>query len=395
MSFQPEKRMFVVGSKQPVNPFRLAPRAGGVFGLVLAQQTAAAVTYEFTPSLSVAAVHDDNLFLTPEPTLDDRIMRYTGGAALDVVGDSVNVVASYSQDAEYYADHSELDSGALRRSAIMQVTFRPTERFSWGVDGSYFKTPQPGDLNIGTALVQVGRVTTTRSSVRGGFDYAASPTLDTRFSYGVARDETELGLGGDIDEGRAEFDKALSARNTFLGSYVYRNFDFTDSPEQDSHTLMFGVDHQLRPNTSFRVLLGPRFYDDSVEPNLEATLSHEFLNGEIGATYTRNETVLAGTDIRVESQFANLVFTRRVGQNLEFSLQPAWGAIESPLGARVDVFQIGADVTYSFNDYISVSAATQISRQDEDIIGGFDRDVPRDVFLVSLNFTWPIRGERP
>jgi hypothetical protein len=377
MSFQPKKRMFVA-----------------IGTALLTQQAAAAVTYELAPSLSVAAVHDSNLFLTPEPTIDDRITRYTGRLELNVDGDAVDVSALYSQDAEYYADYDQFDSGALRRSGTAQVTFHPSERLSWGIDGTYFKTPQPGDLNFGVGLVQLGRVPTTQRSIGGRVEYAVSPTLDTRFSYTALRDETDLGIGGDTNEARAEFDKALSARNTFLFGYTYRNFEFTNDTEQDTHTLMAGVDHQLRPNTNVRVLVGPRFYDDSVEPNLEAALTHEFATGEVRATYTRGETLLSGTDVRVESQLANLVYVKRFGRDWEFSVQPAWASVDSPFGAQVDVFQIGADVTYSFNDYISVSAATQISRQDEDI-NGFDRDVPRDVFIVSLNFTWPIRGTRP
>ncbi len=378
MSFQPEKRMFLA------------------FGsLLLSSGAIASVTYDLAPSLSIAAVHDDNLFLTPEPTIDDRIMRYTGGLAVDVTGDAVTFNGSYSQDAEYYEDHDEFDSSSLRRSAVAQLMYRATERFTWGIDGSYFKTPQPGDLNLGTGLVQLGRVPTTRRSVRGTVDYAWSPTLDTHFEYGIARDETELGIGGDIDEGRAEFEKAISARNTLLFGYTYRKFEFSNDTEQDSHTAMFGIDHQLSPTTNIRVALGPRYYEDSVEPNVEASLTHEFATGEFGAAYTRSETLLAGTDIRVESQFANLVYTKRFGNDIEFSVQPAWGRIESPLGAVVDVVQLGADISYSFNDYISVSAATQISRQDEDIVGGFNREVPRDIYMVSLNFTWPIRGERP
>jgi hypothetical protein len=397
MSFQPEKRMFVVGGKQPSKlPFRLAPLAGAVLGsLLLLQSANAAVTYEFTPRLSVAAVHDDNLFLTPEPTIDDRITRVTAGAQLDVVGDSVNLTASYSQDAEYYKDHSELDSTSLRRTGAAEVTFRATERLSWGLEGSYFKTPQPGDLNLGIGIVQFGRVPTTQRMLGGSVDYAVSPTLDTSFRYGVTRDETELGIGGDTNEAGMDFEKALSARNTLLFGYTYRNFEFTNDTQQETHTLMAGVDHRFSATTSGRLLVGPRVYDDSVEPNIEASLTHEFLTGEMRATYSRSETLLAGTDIRVESQIANLVFTRRFGQNLEFSLLPAWGSVESPFGTEADVVQLGADVTYHFNDYISVSAAAQLSRQSEDIAGGLDRDVPRDVYLVSLNFTWPIRGARP
>lgn len=376
--------------------FRLAPFAGAiVLGSLQVAEVQARTTFAFTPTVSVAAVHDDNLFLTPEPTVDDRITRYTGSLALDYTVDELQFIGNYTQDAEYYQDNEQFDSAGLRRSGTAQLSYQATERLKWGIDGSYFKTPQPGDLNLGVGLVQLGRVPTTRRALRGIVDYAWSPTLDTHFAYGVARDETELGVGGDITEGRGEFEQAISARNTVLYGYTYRKFEFTNATEQDSHTVMAGLDHQFSPRTNVRFRVGPRFYEDSVEPNLEAALNHEMLNGEISASYTRSETLLAGSDFRVESQFATLTFTRRIGTRFEYNVQPAWGRIESPLGSRVDVFQIGADATYSFNDYISVTAALQSSRQDEDIVGGFDRDVPRDIFLVSLNFSWPIQRERP
>jgi hypothetical protein len=145
----------------------------------------------------------------------------------------------------------------------------------------------------------------------------------------------------------------------------------------------------------FSVMAGPRYFGDSVEPAIDMSLVHEFLTGELGLTYTRSENLLAGSTSRVESEFASLVFTKRFGNNWTFSISPVLGEAESEQGTVVKARQLGAEVRYSFNDYVSVSAAWQRSRQSEDIVGGFRRDVPRDVAWLSINLGYPIRRERP
>lgn len=71
--FPPEPRKFRVGN----NAFRLSPLAGAVVLSLLASSSAdARVVWAIAPSLTVAAVNDDNIFLTTEPTVEDDIVRY-------------------------------------------------------------------------------------------------------------------------------------------------------------------------------------------------------------------------------------------------------------------------------------------------------------------------------
>ena len=157
---------------------------------------------------------------------------------------------------------------------------------------------------------------------------------------------------------------------------------------------MVGWEHLFSPRTTFRILAGPRYFGDDVEPFVETTLAHEFATGEFTLGYSRNEVLLAGSTTRVETELASFVYTQRIGNRFTFSLAPAFGRTESPLGAEVEVRQFGADARYAFNDYFSVSASWLGSRQEENIVGGFERKVPRDIAIVALNFTYPLRGER-
>src|SRR5690606_4257999 len=98
MSFRPESRKFSVGN------FRIAALAAAVVltALCPAHLARGQTQWSLAPSLTVAAVQDDNIFLTPDPTVEDDIVRYTPGLALDYSAEALRIFASYSQDAEYY-----------------------------------------------------------------------------------------------------------------------------------------------------------------------------------------------------------------------------------------------------------------------------------------------------
>jgi hypothetical protein len=369
--------------------------------------------YAITPSLTAGALHDDNLFLTPEPAEDDRITRYTPSIALDLTVDALTLNASYLQDAEYYEEHDELDSSALRRVGNATLAYQANERLSFGVEGSYTRAPTPGDLNIGTGL-NLGRVRTTRNAAGAFVDYAFTQTLDSRLAYSVANDETENGIGGDTRELRMDFEKARNAANVLLFGYMYRQFDFEfgtplpgtplpgtplptslQSDNEDSHTAMVGLEHRFSAVTSFRGMAGPRYYSGNVEPNIELKLEHEFATGFAEVIYTRSELLLAGSAERVETSILNVGFTKRIGNRFEFNLQPGFGRADSGFGTRVDVWQFGANAAYNFNDYVALTASWQHTRQDESFPGGGSRDIPRDVFMLAIKLSFPIRGERP
>jgi hypothetical protein len=88
------------------------------------------------------------------------------------------------------------------------------------------------------------------------------------------------------------------------------------------------------------------------------------------------------------------MYTQRFGNRWTVEIAPSYGEAQSEQGAKVDVRQIAADVRYAFNDYFSVSANWLGSRQEEHLIGGFNRKIPRDVATVALNFRYPLGGER-
>ena len=180
-----------------------------------------------------------------------------------------------------------------------------------------------------------------------------------------------------------------------LFGYTYRLFEFDNDTEQDTHTALVGWEHQLSARTMFTVMAGPRYVGDSIEPAVDASLIHEFGTGDVQLSYSRSESLLAGSTSRIETELAGILYNQRIGNNFTFSLGPAIGETDSELGAVVKVRYFIAEARYTFNDYFFVNASFQRSRQSEHIAGGFRRDVPRDVGLVALNFTWPIRRERP
>ncbi|MES2606637.1 MAG: hypothetical protein V4603_17025 [Pseudomonadota bacterium] len=349
----------------------------------------------FAPSFSVAAVHDDNVFISDSGNpASDTFIRYTPGLTLDYNGDTLKLTGNYKQDGEKYQDNTQLDTNAARRIGNVSARWILTDRFSFDLGGQYLNTPTPGELNILTGFQQLGRLRSKREAVNTGVQYRFSPTLFSALSYSVSHDSAQTISDIKTHEANLDITKDWSERLQLLFGHSYREYRFDDGSTLDTHTPTVGFAYDLTRQTTLRVEAGPRIFGDSdtVKPQIDVNVRHEYTTtGLLEVGYTRSETVLTGINDRVESETLSGSFTKDIGRNWNFSVRPSYGTVRNA-GNKAKVSRFVADLRYNLTNYWYVNASYQYTRQQDSFAANFNRVIPRNVILVGINFSYPIRN---
>lgn len=354
------------------------------------------------PSLSVAVVHDDNVFIRADGVtgpVADTFVRYTPGLTLDYAGDVLKLTGNYSQDGERYNDNKQLDSNAARRNANLAARWILTDRFSFDLGGAYQNTPTPGELNFLTlpgvtgAGFELGRLRAKAYSANTGVHYRFSPTFDSGLTYTASKSEAQTVPEVETRETNLDFTKNLSARTALLFGHSYREYQFANADTVETNTPTVGVSYDWSRTTNLTVEAGPRFIGDDVKPNIVANLRHDLPAGQFSIGYTRSDTVLTGINDRVETDFLDASYTRNVGRAWSFGFRPSYGRLRSG-GSDARVTRADLDARYRFTNYFSIYAMYQYTRQEDNFAGVFDRVIPRNVASIGISFEYPIRRQR-
>src|SRR6266478_8678541 len=139
------------------------------------------------PSFTVAEVFDDNLFAAASAPAADTISRFTPGLGLDYLGRALTLRSRYAFDAEYFARHPELTDQQMRRRGSINLRFPGGGPWGILVDGAYFETHVPGELNTETGVLS-GRARARRLSFGPALEYRSDGGTTVRSGYLLTKD---------------------------------------------------------------------------------------------------------------------------------------------------------------------------------------------------------------
>src|SRR5262245_55691198 len=113
-----------------------------------AQATTPAVPTRDTvqPSVRATVVYDDNVFAQPNQR-GDMVVRVSPFLSATKADPKRTITASYGFDAERYDTYSELTAIQARANALATVSFRPTPKRHFDINGGYTQTNNPTELN--------------------------------------------------------------------------------------------------------------------------------------------------------------------------------------------------------------------------------------------------------
>ncbi len=370
--------------------------------------TAGAETGYFAiPSLSIAAVHDDNLFFDISEKASDLIARVSPALEVGYESETLTWSGSYRFDAETYDKYTDLDSSLARRFADAELEFAPTSRLTLLAKADYTKTNTLDDLSLvpGGVLqgLLIGRNEAERLSINPAMEYSITSTATGSLAYTQTNDKLFGGVKNDTYKLEADLEHKFSAKNAIGYGYIYRNYRFDDesgqntvtipSARQNSHTAWFGLSHKWSPRTSGTARVGPRYYQQSVEPYLLLSLRRKYTNGDLRVSYERDETTLLGDVGRVEAETLSATLSRSFGPNVDFQVVPAYGNV-SLEGSDANIFRLAMEGKYRINDVFSITAAYDFYLQRVKFVGGDVERVSRNVIQLGVTFTWPRQSRK-
>lgn len=344
-----------------------------------------------TPSLSLAEIYDDNLFLSESQPEDDFVSRLSPAIEAGYQSVPLTLKARYVLDAEYYAQHPELDTSRARTNAAMESRYQPTRLLTFSADASYTKTQRPGELNLETGVERM-RAQAERLSLGPSVAYRFDPLTAGTAAYAFTRDRLADAVETDTHTAALRFNRRMSARYTASLAYTFREFRFDQADTTASQALTLGGTYAFTPQLLATVLAGPRFFEESVDPEVSASLRHMQKRGEFSLNYTRSQSTLIG--------LAGAVDTRTLGATAAYTLGPSLTILAAPsfaastrAGLEAEVYRMNLEANYRITESLSCIASYQFSSQRGSVDTPGDVEINRNVVLLGIALGQPTRME--
>jgi hypothetical protein len=348
------------------------------------------------PSLLTALAYDDNIFFSNEDAaLDDRILRLS--PALEAGYRSVPTAfnAYYTLDAQRYDRYSQLDDSRIREAGELNFSHESTPRLTLLADASHIKTQVPGELDPQTGL-ELGRAQAERFYFSPSAVYQFNRLTTGSASYAFNRDEVVGGIGSETRVLALHVDRLINRRDTFRIGYHAEQFEFENGDSVDMQVLLLGATRQFTPQTSLTLLAGPRLTEgeeeDEVDPEIAASMLHEFSRGDFGLTYTRRQTTVIGLAGSAATQNLSAALVYPLGNSLGVRAETSF--ITSELGdLEADAVVTDVEVGYRLGDYLTMIGAYEFNSQRGSLdMSGFG-DINRNVVWLGLVIAPPVRTD--
>src|SRR5437899_7342032 len=164
-----------------------------VAGVLLPTAAPAQTGYYLTPSLSIAELYDDNVFLTTSARTQDFLPRISPGLKAAYQSAPLKVEGSYTFDSEIYSRRTELTTPQMRQRGLIELKATPIQVLTLSVSGAYYQTRTPQELNLTTGLAAT-RVRAERYTTHPGFTYRFDSLTTAKGDYTFSKDLLAGGL---------------------------------------------------------------------------------------------------------------------------------------------------------------------------------------------------------
>lgn len=346
------------------------------------------------PSITIAGVHDDNIFVTAGTQDKDTITRISPGLEFGYVSPGLTMRANYTQDMESYKEHSELDSDSMRQFADAAIDYQASATLRLTFDADYTLSQVLSDLNLNTGGFGTGRSEGERTTATPGMEYRFSETAIGRLDYTWTSEKLVDGLNSTIDQINTEYENALNNRNRFIVGYSYSQYEFTNGLTQRVHTPRVGIIHEFSERTMITAEAGPRIEEDSVDVNAGVILSHTYSAGQVTLRYERDVTTLIGEAGIVQAETIGGTLLHRLGTEVELSLSPRYGAVSRPDSQLRDaeIYSFDTELNWNVNDAVTLFASHRYNYQ-ESVFEDFDAfEIPRNLYTLGVTLRLPNRN---
>jgi hypothetical protein len=158
--------------------------SGLVFSLLFSvpgQLALAQYDFEVTPSLSIGAVYDDNIYLSRTDEISDYITTVSPGLHLRVLSEKHSATLLYSPTFVWYNQEDRNDT--VRHSGTLTFGQNLTRHLRFDLTDTYLKSEDPLEETEGVASIRRTRNTYQRNSGQASFQYVFGPENGVTFGY--------------------------------------------------------------------------------------------------------------------------------------------------------------------------------------------------------------------
>jgi hypothetical protein len=344
----------------------------GLFAILCCSGVLAQYRVAVEPSVEVAQVHDDNLFLSAIQPAHDRILRVRPGLDLRFESPRWSADSTYGFDAERFADHASLTDARARQHGLMRVRYRIDPRLTIGMDGNYTDTNTPAELNVLTGLNGM-RARAQHLDFGPSVIYKISPRMSGHAAFSSTREKFAGAPGMRSMSETFGIEERTTPRDAFTADceHVKYLFDLgAAATSTNTYVLRGGWTHALSPRTRFTLQAGPRLTNQAVAPELAVSFNHDWQFSSVTVTALQTETTAIGVVAPIEARSLQAIFTYKPSRPLTaFAASSAVRSVYGNLNAIVYRIGLGAhyaitplsgfDVTYTHDSQHGVFNASQ------------------------------------
>jgi len=362
----------------------------GILGMLLNSELWAQYRVIAEPSIEIAQVHDDNLFLSAEGPARDVILRVKPALELRFESPRLSAGGTYGFDSERFADHSGLTNSRARQRGSVSVHYRFDPRLTFSLDGGYTDTDTPGELNLLTGLA-ASRMRVQQLNFGPSAQYRISPRLSAHASFSSTAEKLADGPRMSSKFQTVGIEQKITPRDSFTadveqGKYL---FDLADARNTTkTYVLRGGWTHALNPTTRVTLQGGPRVTDHSLAPELSVSLTHDWQFSSIAITGVQTQTTAIGSVGTVEARSLQARFTYAPTRSLSAYAAPA--VVRSVYrDLQATVFRIGLGAHYAITPLAGFDVMYSLDSQH----GAFDAlhsngAISRSVLSAGFTARW-------
>lgn len=112
------------------------------------------------------------------------------------------------------------------------------------------------------------------------------------------------------------------------------------------------------------------------------------------AAYEKTESTVIGQFGTVENDTISAGINYAVSPDLQLQITPVISMLKQS-DVKVDIYQLSMELAYWMNDAISVIGSYHYSLQDGNLDALVIDNIQRNLFMLSIKFSMPRRGDRP
>ena len=350
-----------------------------------------------TPSFTLSAEYNDNIFLDGRNRESDVILAFTPSVTLSMQRPGFKLSGGYSVSGQVFIDNNDLSDFGKEQQFYGDLSYQLSPRLSLSIRDDFVYSRDSNTVTSGGVSVGLNDTWRNTFTPRLRFDATQNTTLSLLASYSVLRFQGGEDLS-ESDTYRVALgaDHRLTQRLTGVAELGVAFFDPLHESSAWTYTPRVGFSYDITPTLRATVLGGPsiteRDGDTTITPSIMATATQTLKYGSIQVGYDR--AVAAETIGLSDSHvvFATLLLpTLYRGLLLEFT--PRYSIVDTVGGGNngsnetVRTLTLNLGATYQIARNINIIGSYTFFRQTTD---ANVPDIDQNRVFLGVQYAFPI-----